>query len=554
MPHGKQRRAAEVRRDIAPEDWLRFQRVYERAERAGDLDRMASALLEYCGPRLAGMRTANRELLLARLRELAASIDPRSSLGLQIRARLASEQGNHRTLLVIVREATEAGDPTARATALGLAHHRLLGPGCPQRPRLRRALAAELVAESARTGQDANALEGLLYQTVDLFIDGDRHAGRSLTELREVLARRQHPPISGHVQAIEVMLSIRAGRLDLAEAGAEARYEWATALEHHDATPVYWGQLAAVRWYQGRIAELLPRMHDPHLALADSGPYAMLALAAAAAGDRFAAESAIASLVGRDRPRSGWWLASMLLVVEAAVLLGDAETCARAYETLRPYADQPAVAGLAVVCLGSMQHALGLAALGAGDVDRAVEHLRLAVQDNLALRHWPALIRSRTRYAQALTRRRGADDAALAHQQVTAAREEAAALGLPTGPHDEPAAGDRGPVTCRREGQWWLLRFDGREVRVPSRSGLPYLAVLLADPARDITAAELAAGVDALRTAAREVPAPGEQDRVRSTVSKAIRRCIDSISRVDAELGRHLRATVRTGTHCSYRP
>ncbi|GIJ56057.1 hypothetical protein Vau01_035730 [Virgisporangium aurantiacum] len=501
---------------------------------------------------------ADRELLLARLRRLAASIDSRSSLGRRVRARLASEQGDHAAILAVVREATAAGDSGTRAAALRLAHHHLLGPGCPRRAQLRRGLSTELVAESARTGRDTDLLRGLLCQAVDLFVDGDHRAERGLAELRTVLDRRPDPEISGAVRAIEVMLSIRAGRLDRAEADAGDRYARATALGHDDAASVYWAQVAAVRWYQGRVAELLPPLagsvHDPSLTTAGIGPYAMLALAAAAAGDRLAAESALASLTSRDTPRSGWWLASMFVVAEAAFRLGDAETCARVHEILAPYADQPALAGPAVVCFGSTRHASGLAALGSGDVDGAATHLRLAVQDNLALRHWPALIRSRTRYAQALARRCHPDDDALAQRQLLAAREEAAVLALPLDLRAEIPAGDGFPVTCRREGQRWLFRFGGRDVRVPSSAGMPHLAVLLADPARDIAAADLAAGVDALRTADRDGLEPGARERVRHAVSKAIRRAIASIARVDAELGRHLTATVRTGTHCSYRP
>jgi hypothetical protein len=503
---------------------------------------------------------ADRELLLARLRRLAASIDSRSSLGRRVRARLADELGDHRTILAVVREATAAGDSVARAAALRLAHHHLLGPGCPRRAQLRRGLSTELIAEGARTGRDPDLLRGLLCQAVDLFVDGDRRAERGLAELRSALARRPDPAISGAVRAIEVMLSIRAGHLDRAEADAGAWYGKASG---DDAASVYRAQIAAVRWYQGRVAELLPplagRLHDPSLTTAGIGPHAMLALAAAAAGDRLAAESALASSTWRETPRSGWWLASMFVVVEAAFLVGDAETCARVHEILAPYADQLALAGPAVVCFGSMRHASGLAALGSGDVDGAVTHLRLAVQDNLALRHWPALIRSRARYAQALARRCHPDDDALAQRQLLAAREEAALLGLPLELRDETPAGGRVPVTCRREGQRWLFRFDGRDVRVRSSTGMPHLAVLLADPARDIAAVDLAAGVEALNTppvnsTARDVADPGARERVRHAVSKAIRRAIDAIGRVDAELGRHLTATVRTGTHCSYRP
>lgn len=76
-------------------------------------------------------------------------------------------------------------------------------------------------------------------------------------------------------------------------------------------------------------------------------------------------------------------------VAEAAYLLDDSATAARVYELLRPYGHLPIVGSLAVACFGSAHHALGVAALTMGDVDRAVTHLRESVRQNLALAHWP---------------------------------------------------------------------------------------------------------------------------------------------------------------------
>jgi hypothetical protein len=88
------------------------------------------------------------------------------------------------------------------------------------------------------------------------------------------------------------------------------------------------------------------------------------------------------------------------------------------------------MASLGVACFGSAHHPLGVAALTTGKLDLAVEHLCAAVQHNLALGHWPAVVSSRERYAQALVLRAQPGDTAAAAREQAAATEEAAALGL----------------------------------------------------------------------------------------------------------------------------
>src|SRR6202012_2534715 len=171
-------------------------------------------------------------------------------------------------------------------------------------------------------------------------------------------------------------------------------------------------QLVTIRWYQGRLTELLPMLddlvHSPVLSAVDNSAVAALAVAAALSGDRPRAASALAALCGRDLaalPSSSSWLVTMNGVVEAAYLLADADVAARAYELLRPHAQLPMVGSLGITCFGSTQHALGVASLTSGHLDRAVEHLRAAVQHNLALAHWPAMLASRRRLAEAYGRR-----------------------------------------------------------------------------------------------------------------------------------------------------
>ena len=320
-------------------------------------------------------------------------------------------------------------------------------------------------------------------------------------------------------------------------------------------------------------------------------------------GDRPRAASALAALCGSDLaalPRSSSWLVTMNGVVEAAYLLDEADVAARAYELLRPHAHLPMIGSLGVTCFGSVQHALGVAALTSGQLDLAIEHLTAAVQHNLALAHWPALVASRQRLAQAHAQRGSPGDADTARRELDAAAAEAASAGLPVpdhpavGPH--PAAASAAvpeEARCQRVGRKWRLTLGHRTVLVEDSIGLVHLAVLIANPRQEIQAADLVAGLAGLParpggqrldrgiaeygTQARDLEArsgpgriaqlssaagfggrtrafPDQPERARVAVGKAIRRALARITEADAVIGEHLRQTVHTGVRCSYWP
>ena len=319
---------------------------------------------------------------------------------------------------------------------------------------MRRELAVELTKASFRTERRSDLLMGLLWQTADAYCAGDPHAGRLLGELKDHLGQRDHLAVGFVASAIDVMLAIRAGRFDEAEALAAVCASRGAAAG--DADHAWWSaaQLVTIRWYQGRLTELLPMLHDrvhsPVLSAVDNSAVAALAVAAALSGDRPQAASALAALCGSDLaalPRSSSWLVTMNGVVEAAYLLEEADVAARAYELLRPYAHLPMIGSLGITCFGSVQHALGVAALTSGQLDLAIEHLTAAVQHNLALAHWPALVASRQRLAQAHARRGSPGDADAARRELDAAAAEAASAGLPVPDHpvSGPFRGGRRP-------------------------------------------------------------------------------------------------------------
>jgi hypothetical protein len=600
-----------------------FERAYQLAERAGDVQAMGLAALGLAGLWVSERRTLTGAVqLAARLEHVLALLDPHSSLALRIRTRLAGEadyvQGGHEAILAALDVARAAADPELLAEALSLAHHCLLGPEHVQR---RRELAVELIKVSFRTGRRSDLLMGLLWQTVDAYSAGDPHAGRHLGELRDQLEQQNHLAVAFVVSAIDVMLAIRAGRLD--EAESRARACAANGAAAGDIDHEWWSgaQLVTIRWYQDRLAELLPvlrdREHSPDLSAVDNSAVAALAVAAAQGGDLRTAASSLRALCGSDLgglPRSSSWLGTMNGIVETAALLGDTGVSARVYELLRPYAGLPMIGSLGITCFGSVHHALGVASLSSGRLDLAIDHLRAAVQHNLALAHWPAVVASRQRLAQAYRRRGQPGDAEAARAELEAAASEAAALGLPV-----PAEGARGSAgvaaECHRAGRRWRLDWRDRSVLMEDSIGMTHLAVLVANPRQEILAADLAIGLAALGAAGEGGSAhpvldqaaiteyrnrlkrldaeldqrepgdgegrdaaraerdwlvaqlassagfggrvrsfPDQGERARVAVGKAIRRALARITETDPILGDHLRHTVHTGVRCSYWP
>lgn len=604
----------------------RFDAAFRIAESAGDAREMAAAALGFGGLWVHEHRTvAGSALLQSRLRQALSLLPPQSSLALRLRIRLAGEtdycNGEHAVVLALLDEVRTTAEPMARAEAFSLAHHCLLGP---EHGALRRELAVDLVAESFRTARRSDLLMGLLWQTVDLFLDGDPHAVRCLAELRDLLAEQDHLAVGFVVDAIGVMLAIRAGHLDQAETLARACAERGAAAGDADATIWLVGQLVAIRWYQGRLEELLPLLgdlvHSPALSAVDNHGLAVLAVAAAMAGERRKAVGTLAMLCGddlADLPRSSSWLVTMNGIVEAAHLLDDVETSGRAYELLKPFGDVPMMGSLAVACFGSVHHALGVASLTTGDLDRAVEHFHAAVEQNLALTHWPAVTMSRRRLAQALARRAQPNDAALARRELAAAEEETATLDVAE-PLDPRKALPGTEATCTRQGRQWRIGLGRRSTLVTHSIGMFHLAVLVANPRQEIRAVDLVAGPTALDSAVDRSALSGQpmldraaiheyrhrltglraeiedresrnehehaadarlehdwlvtqlagasglggrlrrfpegEERARIAVGKAIRRALQRIADADPLIGEHLRHAVHTGVRCSYWP
>jgi hypothetical protein len=175
---------------------------------------------------------------------------------------------------------------------------------------------------------------------------------------------------------------------------------------------------------------------------------------------------------------------------------------------------------------------------------------------------------------------------------------------------EEPSpAKSSGTNEFRREGDVWLLTYDGRTCRLKDAKGLQYLAALLDQPGRDVHVFDLVgSGVTAGTGAAIDARAKAEYrqrlseleaeeaeasswgdyeratraraeaeavtaelataygvsgrsrsgtdptERARKAVTNRIRDSLARIGDANPSLGRHLRNSVHTGTFCSYRP
>lgn len=559
--------------------------------------------------------TVDRVQVLELQRRALAAVDPGSPLAVRLQVRIRVEQayvhGDTADFPELLAQVRALDEPLVLAEALSTVHHCLLGP---EHAEARLALAEELIAVSGATGRRMDALLGLTWRTVDLFLAGDPHAARSLQELR---ARADLPTaacVSYVVAALDVMLAIRAGTLERAERLAEQCFELGERVGDADALGWYGAHVVAIRWYQGRGQEVLTMLEEladsPTMAEPNDAFTAGLAAASAAAGRVDEARRAL------ERLRAPGWratrsssnsLVTLFGMVEAADLLGDVAAARDAYALLVPYAGQPVMPSLAIACFGSVDRALGVAAGAWGDLDLAVAHLEAAQRVDQALGNVPSAVLASGRLAQALRRRARGEDLARADALETAVLRRSAALGVPVQPGPGQAA-----LECRRCGRDWEVSAGAHRAVVRHSLGMVYIAELVANAGVEVSAAELTARYEAtaasvvqdvlddtaraayrrridelrasiddadddadLERAARarweleqvlgelkRVTGLGGRsrafadsaERARTSVQKAIRRAVAAVAERDAVLGRRLEQSIVTGTRCVYLP
>lgn len=502
----------------------RFDRAAAIAQRQGDPVLLAEAALGLGGHWVNEHRAPVERARVLGLQRAALADLPEAQEALRCRltSRLAAEEvfdgGPVGPVLAALDAARRYGDPAALAEVLSLSHHALFSP---THTWSRLALAEELVRVASEAGDGVLALMGLCWRAVDLFHLGDPRAPRALEDLRERATALACQNVLYIVAVIDVMLLVRAGRLDDAESAAGCCYELGEDVGEVDTLGYLSTQLLGIRWCQGREVELLEAAEDvavsPTLIRAEFALRASAIAIAARAGQLERAQASLDILTAgglETLPTSSTWTAGMAAIVEAAELLADRTVARQAYDLLAPSAGLPVIASLGVLCLGSTERLLGTAALTFGDDDRAVDHFERALVANRRLGNRPLVAITRADLARALRRRGHPDDRARIVDLLERVARDATRMGMTARAQaceaelstlrtaDEPGIGPKGNGrrrdvairrgSLRRDGSRWIVELADRRVRVGDLVGMTYLAELLTQPGEPIPALALA--------------------------------------------------------------
>jgi tetratricopeptide (TPR) repeat protein len=343
---------------------------------------------------------------------------------------------------------------------------------------------------------------------------------------------------------------------------------------------------------------------------------AQLARTLAICGETKEARSELDRMVAADfslLPRDFVFIASVVLIGETAIALQDRAVIARILQLLAPFCERN-VMGSAALPLGSAWRYLGRLSQALGRREDAVTAFERAIVRNQQMGAWPQLAYTEHELGSLLVESTRGEERERGRALIGSAARRARELGMSAIARSD-AAEPEAIAELMKSGSTWTIRFEGRAHALKHLRGLEYLARLLASPEEEIHAVDLAspeaaekAGakdrgletIDAkaraayrkriaeLRVEAEDAEARGDSaereraedeleqiaeeleralglggkarktgsatERARAAVTLAIRRAIAAIGALDADLGKHLDVSVRTGTFCSYTP
>jgi hypothetical protein len=486
-----------------------FRRAADQADDPVDLARAAVGL---GGIWVHEHRTAAEHASFMALvdQAIAGLGDTRPDLTARLRMRAAAEAmytggGSRIDALAALEAARQLEMPLVLAESLSLWHHTLLGPANTGPDRMR--VADELVRVAAAAGDDVLGLMGLLWRAIDLLLAGDVRADRALTEVRVKADALQVAAVLFVLDAIDVMRLLRDGRIDDAEQAAERCFELGTAIGDADAVGYLGGHLLTIRWLQLRPHEILPLARSvarsPTLVEGDVAPQAAAAVLAAMLGDDDQAKADLRHVMGaapRSEQTSSNWMITMFCAAETALLLSDLKTAEAVYAALLPYRHLPIMGSVGVVCLGSAERSLGVAARTLGDVNLAVHHFEQALDHNHRLNNRVMASIAQGELGCALIERACPGDVAAGRAHVDASLAMLAEFGLTTRVDrlrvDAQQLLTTVPVPDGHMTQvpaGWRLSYGDHSVDIADSVGVQRLRHLLRCPWTDLAASDLAA-------------------------------------------------------------
>ena len=500
-----------------------FEEAIEGARRLGDAELLARAALGYVtalGGFLLYARFEVGGTGVGLLEEALAGLPPEDSpLRAHLLAHLALEMwsGNEPVEQRVevsgqaIEMARRLGHSEALVTALHARHWVLTTPGMAW-DRLEHT--GEMLRVAKETGNPE--IEFLAHNArFHCFLElCDRRGMDAEAQAMTAIAERLRQPFHRwHTMCLGTLRATLDGNFTDAERLAGEALELGRLRQSEYATYVFrYAQLLAIRWAEGRLDELWPEIAD-HAERFPWIPRWREAFAAAELGDEQAARRELGRHPLAELPRDGLWILHLCSLAEASVLVGDEERARDLYEQLLPHADDNAVS-YTQQPFGPVALRLGKLAALLGRRQEAERHFATALARCELLGARAIRARVLLEHARALGSLGEPADAG----RIEAMLEEAAQICAEHGVPDlaeRVTAVRRGLVATpvgaefRREGELWVIGYEGSVFRLRDMKGLRYLALLLAGPGREVHVLELASAANG-RGSPRAEAAAGE--------------------------------------------
>lgn len=522
-------------------------RAIDVARSLGEKERLARAVLGYSGQLTAFEAILTDDTEISLIEEaLASTGDEDGTLAILLMSRLAealSLVDAHERRWSLSRRAVEMarrqGDKQLLATVLLSAHW----ASRVTEPLVRRAsVANEIIGISTEIGDRMLSFEGHVLRLYDFIELGDAAAARTELAICDHLAAALRQPYRLWVVACSrVFVAFMEGKLKSIQRLAEEALRLGNDAENKSAGMHFAVQVGLLFWFLGRLEEV-EEMVKGSGELYPRAIHTIRCDLAAVYSEQGRVQEArveferLASNNFNDLPLRNTWSFSVAFLSETCAFLGDTLRAEQLYELLRPHARSNLVMA-PMVTLGAAAHYLGLLAATLGRRQEASMHFESALEMNASMGTSHCLARTQVAYAQMLVTSGATLDLTRAGRLLDDARWIAQDLGMcrliakihllqdqlrnesvgtadpasamqAGGPpaHESqasavvPAHIDHGEGAssqenvCRREGEYWVIRYAGTGCILPHRKGLDYLAHLLRHPNWEIPAITLLAG------------------------------------------------------------
>src|SRR5947208_409047 len=493
-----------------------FRQAADIARRIGDAPLLARSALGFAGEgsRLLWVRSGvvdqpRIELLEEALHRLGDG-DP--GLRAQLLARLAVNlywDPQAARVLALSEEALtlarQLGDPGQLAAAL---RARLIALWRPETAEERLAIADEIVSLGQRTGDRELSLLGHRFRIVGFLEFGDVVAAdREIEAWAQIAGELRQPLYLTDLAMWRATRAIMDGRFADGEEQAKRAVE--RGQRQHDTQPImrYEIQTFVLHFHQGRLDQHLGRSQPRADAPAPMLVRCFRAFWWSELDRKAEAQLELSALAkeGFPLPHDGAWVVSMGLLSAVAAELNDRASAERLYDLLVPYAGRVGIAAAGLACSGSVSYHLGLLASTLGRVADAIRHYEDAATAHERMGARPFLAWTQLAHARLLLTRdagaRSREATALLTSALATARElgmdglvaKMCHLDLDTAAAVDAQEPADGAAVFRHEGDFWTVAYAGKVVRLRHGKGLGDIAILLANPGREIHVADLIA-------------------------------------------------------------